>query len=190
MDLLKKLALEEDFGFETFNDPVLKQMLLESQESIARLFDKDYRWLVFSGPTEVGKTHLIKGIRSFVQRYNESINLKEKFNYPFYMYFTWPELIEKLMSKEITVDHLRNIGGLFIEEFLANNYSVPNAFTIIEINKAQEVLNARMGKYTVIDTNKSINEIQKIDPRIASRLLRDNAVLVDIPSGTEGFLTR
>lgn len=165
-------------------------MLLNAQASIARLFDKDYRWLTFSGPTEVGKTHLIKGIRSFIQRYNESINLKEKFNYPFYMYFTWPELIQKLMSQEVTIDHLRNIGGLFIEEFLANNYITLNAFTSIEISKAQEVLNARLGKYTVIDTNKSISEIQQIDPRIASRLLRDNGVVVDIPPGTKGYLTR
>ena len=51
-----------------------------------------------------------------------------------------------------------------------------------ELSRAKlfEVLNARAGKWTVITANLSVEGIkQRLDPRIASRLLRDGSEVID-----------
>jgi hypothetical protein len=56
------------------------------------------------------------------------------------------------------------------------------------IAKLYDVLNDRIGKFTVINANLKMSAIEEMDDRISSRLIRDGSVVVDME--TQDFATR
>lgn len=168
----------------------------EAKSCLDRFHHYDYRWLTFSGPTEVGKTHILKQLKSFFLKHQihpDKLSHYDEVTDNYLIYRSWYYLMEDFTKGRIDMRQIRRCGILMIEDFLSNPvhaYANPNTYVTIEISRAYEILNERQGKPTIIDTNKSINEIQNIDPRIASRLLREDSVFVDIPNKTQGYLSR
>lgn len=148
--------------------------------------------LTFSGPPEVGKTHLLKEVFRLYSIYESNFPYR-KFNYPEAMYIVWSEFTNKAIDNTAMFDKLQHAGLVIIEDFLSDlpkNIARLNAFTDIVVTFAYRVLNARVGKATIIDTNKSISYIEQLDSRISSRLFREEGKFLEIPEHTTRYLDR
>ena len=166
-------------------------MLDQAKEYLIRLSNKDYTFFTLSGKTEIGKTFLSGEIRRFIKensKYFQFDFLKE--GDTFIWYKTLNEFVSDCLDSGKNLQLIKKCGILFIEEFLSDDYSVINNWNSIVISKAFEILNLRTGKPIVLDTNKSIKDIEKIDVRIHSRLFRNNGVVLDIPNNTTPYLSR
>lgn len=154
--------------------------------------------LTLSGPPEVGKTHLLKEVKRLFQTYECEFKHR-KFNYPTVFYIRWSELTGKGIEDTNLVDKIANSGIVIIEDFYSeeffkreNKYEMwpLNNFTRIVIDFAFRVINLRVGKATLIDTNRDITQIEIIDKRVASRLFREDGQHLDIPENTTMFHSR
>lgn len=190
-----------DWKFETFNDPTLEKMLEIAKKYIQDILNKKYYTLTLSGPTEIGKTHLL--LRCF--KLLEKMDLYYKYTpwcrgYEQAMFFKWYEITPCLLSRsfdskdkgrgEELFDQITNCGCLIVEEFLGDDYSNANAFNKIEIQKAHQLIDSRLGKATILDTNKLITDIEMLDVRLASRLKRNEGRFIGIKNTTPKYCTR
>ena len=176
-----------DFNFKTFGDKTLIKMLSNVRAFCLDLKKGKYRWLTMSGPTEVGKTHLLKQVFAFLK--DAQFDLPNKFNYPYIRYYAWSDMINQLFDKKLTLDTLKYTGLLIIEDLLSYR-SFDNARGNPALDITYELLNSRLRKPTLIDTNKSHSEIMKLDARIGSRLLREGSVFYEIQPNTMNYLSR
>lgn len=184
-------ALEKkifDWKFETFNDKVLVN-LLDSIIEWCKVPNRKKAMITISGPTEVGKSHLLKRVKILFETFDCSFKKKE--SCPDVLYIEWIEFTRKCLNDPSYVDKVKGSGLVIIEDFLSDvRVDKVNNYTEIAVAKAFEVLNGRVGKPTIIDTNKSISDFQEIDKRIYSRLFRENGLFIDIPSNTIPYLDR
>jgi hypothetical protein len=79
---------------------------------------------------------------------------------------------------------------LIIEEFLCDNLQSANARDVILLDHAHQLLDSRIGKPTLLDTNKTIQELEALDIRIASRLNRGGSKFVSINKNTPKYSSR
>jgi hypothetical protein len=78
---------------------------------------------------------------------------------------------------------LDKIGGEvdldFMETETKSEATVPRHG--MSASKLYDVLESRLGKWTVLTANVSLSQIgELLDPRIASRMIRNNSVVVDV----------
>jgi DNA replication protein DnaC len=178
-----------DWEFKTFGDKTLENMLNVSKNFIQDILKKDYKSLVFSGPTEVGKTFLLGRMKLLLYKMDISVRYS-KFGDDYIIYLKGYELTRKLLEEPGYADKLKSCTILFVEEFMSESFNKVNSYTEIAVEKYFAMLNDRAGKITIMDTNKSITDIDTIDPRIASRLFRNGSSFVDISVNTKPFRNR
>lgn len=166
-------------------------MLSNAKEFINSLRYIKYYPLTYSGPTEIGKTHLLKKTVKLIKKLHLYFPHKP-LSYPTVIYENWYTMMPKLLGEKGSdyLDDLTKCGVLVISEFLCENFSKENAYLILAIDKAHQVLDSREGKPTLIDTNKLLDEIQVLDVRIASRLKRNNGIFLNINPKTPKFSSR
>lgn len=162
------------------------------------LSDSKKPMLTLSGPPEVGKTHLLKQVKRLYNTYETNFKHR-KFGYPDVFYIRWSELTSNGIEDHDLVDKLTNSGLVLIEDFLSEEFFKRddkyemwplNNYTKIVIDFAFRVINCRVGKATIIDTNKDITQIEIIDKRVASRLFREEGIYLSIPENTTMFHQR
>lgn len=173
-----------DWGFKTFGDRTLETLFKRVSEFV---ITAPNAMLTISGPTEVGKTHLLKKAFEFFTTFKPS-NLKRNFGYPLVIYSTWENIVKDCFSDHDYIDRLEKCGALIIEDFLSENSN--NNYTIAAYEIAYKLINKRVGKFTLIDTNKSESDIEAIDVRILSRLNRSGGKIISINKNTKPFLER
>ncbi len=161
-------------------------MLSKAKEFIIKISKKEYCFLTFSGPTETGKTCLLNDIRRFCQKESDSIKLKFGFEIV-------REPFEKIVSGilddgEGYFKRIEKAAILIADDLL--HFNKTNNYSELVTDITYRILNRRAGKPTIMDTNKSIDDIELIDTRISSRLFRDGSIFVDIPKNTKKFLDR
>ncbi len=157
------------------------------------------RWLTLTGPPGCGKTHLADRIRWYLRRHGENIFQNTPMFPPprsatprdylsLYTYAQegsiltkWSRLLESARDGNYTPlrraahDHYKIIDDLGVDSF--DHTAQP---TVFATQKIAELLDRRLGKWTVITTNFTLRHLAThFDPRIASRLLRGNNVVVD-----------
>lgn len=156
--------------FRTFNDPQLVRMKQEAfrfgREHYRYKYASEYepdlyrkyhpRWLTLLGSSGAGKTMLAKKLAGFV--------------YP------WPTLAKILRAQEYgrfddicdeKICCIDDIGSEYQSDFV-------NA-------KLYEMFSRREGKWTIFTANLSVEQVSaKVDPRIASRMLRHGSVVVEV----------
>lgn len=164
-------------------------MFHEANKFINDILDKKYRILTFSGPTEVGKTYLMNEMKKCLYKMDIMVPYS-KYGDDYIIYIRGYELTRKLLNEPQFAERIKTCAILFVEEFMSEPLSTVNAFTEIAVEKYFTTLNDRAGKITILDTNKSIEDINKIDPRIASRLFRGDSPFVDIAANTKPFRKR
>lgn len=155
------LALEKLADFQTLDDPQLELMKTESARFItAYKRGLTPRWLSLLGTSGAGKTMLARKIR-------EVCNVTFK---------PWTRVCQMLRDGEYRwFQDLIGIDFLVLDD-IGSEYK-----TDFVVAKLYELLSCRTQKWTVITANLSLEQIgTNLDPRIASRMLRDGSVVVDV----------
>ena len=130
------------------------------------------RWLSLLGSSGTGKTHIAKCLWNWLSK-------KEDFEYrcefiPQWIY--WPKLVEDLRSGN-AYNRYRDMMRwkyLVLDEVCAENQ------TEFSTEKLHNLLGSRVGRWTIVTSNKRAVDIAVMDRRIASRMARGGSYVVDI----------
>jgi DNA replication protein DnaC len=167
-----------DFGFQTFDEAKLSEMLDGAKDFIRDMaIGTAPRWLSLLGRSGTGKTHLARSVTRFFKA-EAAIYIEPG---------TGAHLIRRggFIGWRKVVDHLRD-GDYGIIDAVCNDWFVvlddigAERASDFSVSKLDQVVDARLGKWTVVTCNFSREEIaEHMDVRIASRLGRGKNVIVD-----------
>ena len=155
-------------GFDTCGDSALEDALVATAAFIISMVHHDHRaryWLTLAGPCGVGKTHLAKA----VAKTHQSVSHKPS------KYIRWIDALNYMRdghhgyASELAREHLLVIDDIGAEH--GSEYG---------IGKLLEILDKRMGKWTFITSNLTMERFAELDNRIASRLIRDHNRVLSI----------
>jgi DNA replication protein DnaC len=167
-----------DFGFHTFGEAKLSEMLDAAKDFIRDMaIGTTPRWLSLLGRSGTGKTHLARGITCFFKA-EMAIYIEPG---------TGAHLSRRggFIGWRKVVDHLRDgdyriIDAVCKDWFVALDDIGAERASDFSVSKLDQVVDSRLGKWTVITCNFSREEIaEQMDVRIASRLGRGKNVIVD-----------
>lgn len=159
---------------------MLRLMLEEAAKFYADIkANKPPRWLSFIGVSGTGKTHLCKRLYNIVTKTRQFQTTTEgnEFSYPD-GFILWPRLAGELQTGENPEDyyHAPRTKFLAIDDIGAIRDSTGHI-----TSKLVQLLCQRDNHWTVITSNMTHEAIEeKIDGRIASRLIRGNNVLLEV----------
>ena len=172
------VASSWDFGFQTFDEAKLSEMLDAAQDFIRDMaMETAPRWLSLLGRSGTGKTHLARSITRFFKA-EMAIYIEPG---------TGAHLIRRggFIGWRKVVDHLRDgdygiMDGVCNDWFVALDDIGAERASDFSVSKLDQVVDVRLGKWTVITCNFSREEIaEHLDVRIASRLGRGTNVIID-----------
>lgn len=165
--------LSQRLKFDTFGDPQLERMLFAAGEWLKAVERSGHpRWITFLGASGCGKTHLARKLWKIARR---------TFDWQYCAYpeheVYWPTFIQQLKSGkayELRSD-MQKWPLLFLDDIGAERDA--SGFSSDELNA---LAGARMGKWTILTANLDFTAIKAIDERIASRIVRDNNIVVQV----------
>ena len=171
--------------FDTCDDPQLIKVALACQDWAYALKDSARpRWLSILGVSGTGKTHCasrlwnyangrLKGgwtvTRSGFHYHQDTAYIPHK--------IFWPDFVQRLRTGAAYElrDDMKRWPVLFLDDIGAERDA--SGFAAEELNT---LLAMRMGKWTLITSNKDFNGLKNVDARIASRLIRNDNICVSI----------
>ena len=180
--------------FKTFHDPVLEGMLGEAELFVSELPWKKRpaflatmmggpcedarsivpRWLSFLGQSGTGKTFLSQLIFEQAARVT-ALKASALVLSPIRKFF-WPRLLSRLRDGEYwLVRELADCNFVFLDELSLEHD--PSGFGA---DKLCEILSCRVGKWTLLTSNLSMEKLGDVDGRISSRLRRGGSVVVEV----------
>jgi DNA replication protein DnaC len=178
--------------FRTLNDPQLEHMKDEAVSFIDDLFNnRTPRWLSLLGTSGAGKTMLAKRISKLfaTYRHQEIDWLRTKQTQseasPYGEiirwrggYINWGKAINRMLQGDYDFLHdLRNYDFFALDDIVSEYQKLRE----LSASKLYDVLESRLGKWTVITANLGLEAIGNVlDPRIASRMIRNNSIVVDV----------
>jgi DNA replication protein DnaC len=130
------------------------------------------RWLSFCGPSGIGKTYLASALyKRLLSDFSDHHSLLCGA-----MKHTWQQLLSKFRQGDYwLLDDIREANLYFLDDFGTER---PTEFAL---EKLYEIVEARTKKWTILTCNLNVSKIaSSIDTRIASRLIRDGSVVVDV----------
>ena len=164
--------------FKTHNDPVLENMKEEATLFIREMEDlkNKPRWLTFYGGSGTGKSYLSKLM--YDRFHSHLYKIYDEDQYPIFREGRfYPSYMIANMAREQADMNEPSCFDLVVIDDLGAEYVADSGFITA---KWIELFDRRMGKWTIINTNMSLDEIaEKYDRRISSRMIRDGNVAVD-----------
>lgn len=154
-------------------------------KTAAHQFAQDMRmrrepyWLTYLGSSGAGKTHLAASLWGFFLEIGGWFTRKDNgaLNVHSGQFLYWPDFVDEMKTGDYSRGKdLREDWFVVIDDIGAEHAVTANA------NKQlSSILDKRIGKWTVITSNKSLEQIKnEMDTRIASRLLRNGAALMHV----------
>jgi DNA replication protein DnaC len=138
-------------------------------------------WLTLLGSSGAGKTYLARKIWRW---YRSSTLFRSRMDedtgdiiFPG-SWINWPSIAGELLGNEGygILSDLQNEKLIVLDEIGADRD--PSGHTR---DCLARLLSARVGKWTIITSNKTLGDIQRdIDARISSRIIRDGSLVVDV----------
>ena len=135
------------------------------------------RWLVLLGPSGCGKTFLARTIWDW---YKQSPHWKEQFTDGLNpgRFCDWPDVAWHLQQNEWTgmLDDIAQERVVVIDEIGADRDKNGHVRDCLA-----RLCSKRVGKWTVVTSNRSLQEIgAQVDERVSSRMQRDGSVVVEL----------
>lgn len=180
--------------FQTLRDLQLENMKFAAEQFInSMLQGKSPRWLSFLGSSGAGKTMLAKWIYSvFKDKLDWTINwpASEKTArlngagekvYGQVMRFRGQFVAWSKIARYLREGEYRIFDDICAPFFLVVDDIGAEYGTDFINSKLYELCNRREGKWTIFTANLSLSDIeQRIDTRIASRMIRNGSTVVDV----------
>lgn len=159
------------FEFNTCDDQKL-QALLCAAATWCWAFDEKLspRWVTFLGSVGIGKTLLANKLWQ---------HSKQRFNWNEMRYQAvgvyWPDFLEDLRQGDSYArrDDMKRWPVLFLDDIGAERDK--SGFAAEALNT---LLGCRMGRWTIITSNLTLERVAEVDQRIASRMIRDQNIVV------------
>ncbi len=137
------------------------------------------RWLVLAGKSGTGKTHLA---RCIYQWFRSHLWRTSYVTTPGHIasrdgnFYLWPSCVDRLRAGRYSLlDGMTEDWFCVVDDI--GSERDPSGFSPDNLLK---VLNGREKKWTVVTSNLTVSQIgEKMDNRIASRLIRNHSVVVD-----------
>jgi len=163
--------------FQTLADPQLEAMLTNANTFANDMIaNRNPRWLSLLGTSGVGKTMLGMLIYDIAKRQK---------------HLQWHARLNSCWA--INAEKWSDVANRFIEQkWLSEYLSLANFLFLDDIgadhdksgwlaNCLYKVLDSRVGKWTVLTSNLSLDQIgTRIDNRVSSRMIRGNSQVVDV----------
>lgn len=140
------------------------------------------RWLSLLGTTASGKTMLAKRIWHLFRQHRQfQIDFEDDKIVTRWRggFVNWGRAVsERMMQGNYAfLEDVRNFNFFVIDDILSE-YEKHRS---LSASKLYNVLEARLGKWTVITGNANLEQIgEALDPRIASRMIRGGSKVVDV----------
>jgi len=162
-------------SFQTLSDSELEKMLRYAEQFLqAMKAGENPRWVSFVGHAGTGKTFLANALFEAarkIPKLRSSATLISPVKK-----FYWPRLLSRLRDQEYwLISELADCNFLFLDELSLEHD--PSGFAG---DRLSELLSVRCGKWTVLTSNLLLEAIGDIDKRIASRMIRDGSVVVQV----------
>jgi DNA replication protein DnaC len=163
----------EWLSFDTFGDPQLVKTVVACQEWCnAFQGGATPRWLTLLGNSGAGKTHCCERLFRWAikrTRYWACGYIPR----PVY----WPDFMQKLRTGDWYAyrEDMKRWPVLFLDDIGAERDA--SGYAAEELNT---LIGCRVGKWTLITSNKDVHGIRAIDHRIASRMIRDENICCQV----------
>lgn len=166
------------FNFRTFGDKQLVSMLEAAAQMVLEIKEnKPPRWLTFAGKSGVGKTYLAKKIYRWAWPRFSTSTIGGEISYP-HEFIYWPREAQLLQSNKESEETFSAPRAKFL---VIDELGGVRDSTGFVTNRLSVILGQRIGKWTIITSNLSLADIsEKIDNRVASRIIRDGNKMVEV----------
>lgn len=147
------------------------------------------RWLSLIGPSGTGKTMLSRLVVKFFMRNLSHLTDENRSDATARFVrngglLSWPRCIEWMLDGDFGFHRQACDDWLLVlDDIGAENSKLAD----LSLSKLYTILTARQDKWTILTCNYTMDQIaERLDPRIASRLIRHGGVVVDT-SGEKDF---
>jgi len=160
------------FQINLCNDAAIQSMVETSASWVRAVQQNDSpRWLVLLGSSGIGKTMIANRIWQYLKT-RRDFRFKGDYD-PVKLY--WPKFVDKLRDG----GHYGLLSASYDWPFAYLDDVCAESMTEFSTEKLHNLMGSRCGKWTIVTSNKSLEQIAQLDSRISSRMIRDGANIVE-----------
>lgn len=177
-----------DFDASRTDNGEAKQLsaMVSASENFCRLMHANAapRWLSLLGTSGAGKTMLAERIIRWARKWRaddlDPRNLEGETFRIKVSSFKWSRCIERMLEGDFDWTQRAKSDFIVLLDDIGTESDSPKV-KAMAISKLYAILEARRGLWTIVTANLSVEEIgTKMDPRISSRLFRDESEVIDV----------
>jgi DNA replication protein DnaC len=174
LDTMQKQFSRFD-AFKTCDDPVLVAMKAATMGWTLKAIEgwKPKHWLSLTGDSGTGKTYLCRMALDVIK--TDTALMRHSWLSCPVIYSYWPTLLNRLRDGE----YYRLTDMISANVVLLDELTIDHDPSGFAADKLCHILSGRVGKWTLITSNLTIERIEELDRRIASRMVRDGSKILN-----------